>query len=282
MSTDEDLENMVEEHDRLSNSGGGSKPGRLRLFLFPKSSSNIEQILAETASTKSDDWFFNVLNGKASTLSAAASDRGFSESSSVNCLIGLDDESVGKATAAAGKDGEAQIERSKIGRNGSGNNVANHDVHSLPDSPMLDTTSSYGSTSSSPSVANLPPIRVHVDENPKVAGLGIEDQFQQMSVGVVGNVNLVQMQKQEEHGGFVAAGVTAGTVVSGVPVVVGGEYSNRVFSDDERSDHGGYRKAQQNQLHVQVQLQPQQIPQIQQKQSVAFDLASPDSVSRYT
>ncbi|KAL0292046.1 UNVERIFIED_CONTAM: hypothetical protein Scaly_2608600 [Sesamum calycinum] len=223
----------------------GLKPGRLRLFLFPKTSSNIEQLLVETASTKSDDWFFNALNGKASTLSAAASDRGFSETSSVNCLLGLDDDLVGKA-AAVGKDPEAQTEASKIGGNGNANSVANHDVHSVPDSPMLETTSSFGSTSSSPSMANLPPIRVHVEENPK---------------------------KQEEVGGFVAAG----TVVSGVPVVVGGEYANRIFSDDERSDHGGYRKAQQ--IQPQVQLQPQQVPQFQHKQTAAVDLPSPDSVS---
>lgn len=268
----------MEEYDRLNSTAGGLKPGRLRLFLFPKTSSNIEQLLVETASNKSEDWFINVLNGKASTLSAAASDPGFSESSSVNCLLGLDDDLVGKATAA-GKDSEAQIEGSKIGgsgnANGSGNAVINHDVHSIPDSPMQETMSSFGSTSSSPSMANLPPIKVQVEENPKVGGLGIEDQFQQMSVGVAGNVNLALPQKQEEVGGFVAAG----TVVSGVPVVVGGEYAHRVVSDEERSDPGGYRKAQPIQTQGQVQLQPQQIPQFQMKHAGAIDLPSPDSVS---
>ncbi|KAL8470800.1 hypothetical protein ACS0TY_033397 [Phlomoides rotata] len=279
VTTDEDLENMVEEYERLNNGGGGGlKPGRLRLFLFPQTSSNIEQLLVETASTKSDDWFFNALNGKGSTLSAAASDRGFSESSSVNCLLGLDDDLVGKAAAVGGKDADAQIEGSKVG--GNGNTVANQDVHSVPDSPiMLETTSSFGSTSSSPSVANLPPIRVHVEENQKAGGLGIEDQFQQMTVGLTGNVNSAALTpKQEEVGAFVAAGVTAGTVVSGVPLVVGGgEYPNRGYSDDERSDHGGYRKVQQ--IQPQAQLQPHQIPQYYQKQTSAIDLASPDSVS---
>ncbi|KAI3453068.1 hypothetical protein Pfo_009731 [Paulownia fortunei] len=280
VTTDEDLENMVEEHDRLINSGGGMKSGRLRLFLFPKSISSIEQLIVETASTKSEDWFFNALNGKASTMSA--SDRGFSESSSVNCLLGLDDDFVGKA-AVVEKDVEAQMEGSKIGGSGNGNVNGNYglnqDVHSVPGSPMLETSSSFGSTSSSPSVANLPPIRVHVEENPKVGELGIEEQFQQMSVGIMGNVNLPLPQKQEEVGVFMAAGAAAGTVVSGMPVVVGGEYANRVFSDDERSDHGGYRKAQQIQTQVHAQLQPQQIPQFQLKQTSAFDLPSPDSVS---
>lgn len=278
MTTDEDLENMVEEYDRLNNAAaGGTKTGRIRLFLFPQSSGNIEQLLVDTASTKSDDWFFNALNGKASTLSAAASDRGFSESSSVNCLLGLDDESVGKTTAA-GKDVEAQNEGRKVG--GNGNSATNQDVHSVPDSPMLETTSSFGSTSSSPSVANLPPIRVHVEENQKV---GIEDQFQQMTVGMAANANFSVTPKAEEVGGFTAAGVSAGAVASGVPVMVGGDQHNRVISDDERSDPGGYRRVQQIQQQVQSQVQMQQISQaqFQQKQSGGFELASPDSASRY-
>ncbi|KAL3654440.1 hypothetical protein CASFOL_004121 [Castilleja foliolosa] len=280
VTTDEDLENMVEEYDRLNNAAAAaSKNGRLRLFLFPiTSSNNIEQLLVETASTKSEDWFFNALNGKASTLSAGASDRGFSESSSVTNLLGLDDDLVRKAVVS-GKDTEPQIEGPKSGGNGN-NSMINQDVNSVPDSPMPETSSSFGSTSSSPSVANLPPIRVHLEENSKV-GLGIEDQFQQMNLGVAGNVNLVAAQKLEAIGGLVtSAGMAAGTVVSGFPVMVGGDYPNRAFSDDERSDPGGYRQVPQTQQQVQVQLQQQQpILQFQQKPAVPFDLASPDSVS---
>ncbi|KAL1531867.1 vacuolar protein sorting-associated protein 27-like isoform X1 [Salvia divinorum] len=284
VTTDEDLENMVEEYDRLNNPaavGGGMKPGRLRLFLFPQSSANIEQLLVETASTKSDDWFFNALNGKGSTLSVGASDRGFSESSSANCLLELDDESVGKA-AAVGKEAEGQIEGAKVG--GNATSGMNHDVHSVPDSPMQETTSSFGSTSSSPSLANLPPIRVHLDENQKIGAMGIEDQFQQMAMGVAANVNFsVTPPKTEEAGGFMAAGIAAGGVAAGVPVVVGGDPPNRVISDDERSDPGGYRRVQQIQPLVQSQMLPpqQQISQaqFQQKQSGGFELVSPDSVS---
>ncbi|KAH6763058.1 hypothetical protein C2S52_020491 [Perilla frutescens var. hirtella] len=274
VTSDEDLENMVEEFDRLQNAAA-LKPGRLRLFLFPKSPLSIDQLLVETASSKPEDWFFNALNGKSSNLSGAASDRGFSESSSVNNLLGLDDEFVGKA---AEKDVELKMEGPKIGGvangNAHGNYVINQDVHSVPDSPMLDTTSSFGSASSSPSMANLPPIRVHVEENRKVGGLGIEEQFQQMCIGAARDVN-PPTQKQEEEGVFMAAGVSAGTVAPPLPAVVGGEY--RIISDDERSDHGGQRKAQQIQ---QAQLQPQQIVHFQQqKQTNAFDLPSPDSVS---
>ncbi|KAL3824105.1 hypothetical protein ACJIZ3_020134 [Penstemon smallii] len=208
VSTDEDLENMIDEFDRLNNnnknSGGG---GRLRLFLFPNISSNtsIEQLL-ETGSTKSEDWFLNALNGKLSNFSI--SDRGFSESSSVNCLLGLDDDFVTK------------------GRKNSGNGNVNNQE---PNSPMVDKNSSFGSTSSTPSLvgANLPPIRVHVEENPKV---GLEEQLQPISSGAVRN-NI----KQEE-------------------------YANRNFSDDEKSDHGGYRLVQQVQPQVQVQQQQQILP----------------------
>jgi hypothetical protein len=81
--------------------------------------------------------------------------------------------------------------------------------------------------------------------------------------------------------------------------VVIGDYQNRVFSDDERSDHGvavGYRKPptpqpqivqvqpqaqSQAQSQAQTQTQSQQPPQFQQKSSGGTDLPSPDSVSRF-
>ncbi|KAG6396688.1 hypothetical protein SASPL_142843 [Salvia splendens] len=131
----------------------------------------------------------------------------------------------------------------------------------------------------SPSVANLRAIRVHVDENQKIGAVGIEDQFQQMAVGVAANVNFAATTKTDGARGFVAAGVSAGGVVAGVPMVVGGDPP-----DNERSDPGGYRRVQQIQPHVQspMQLQHQQQisqAQFQQKQSGGFDLASPDSAS---
>jgi hypothetical protein len=51
---------------------------------------------------------------------------------------------------------------------------------------MLETTPSFGSTSSSPSLANLPPKRVHVEDGGGVRDqkvVGIEDQLAQMTVG---------------------------------------------------------------------------------------------------
>ncbi|XP_073143791.1 uncharacterized protein [Henckelia pumila] len=250
VTTDEDLENMVEEYDRLNNATRGLKPGRLRLFLFPKSS-NIEQILVESASTKSEDWLLNALNGGKTTTS----DRGHSESSSVNCLLGLDDDLLVKSGFA--KDVEAQLEGKKNSVDGNGNNnnnVINQDGHSVPDSPMLETSSSFGSTSSSPSMVNLPPIRVRLEEIPKPGVMGIDEHFQQMTVGVGGDASLMR-RKTEEVEGLVAE--VPGALVSGMPVFGGGEYVNR----------------------VQAPLQQQQIAHYQLKQGGAIDLASPDSVS---
>ncbi|KAJ9140797.1 hypothetical protein P3X46_031400 [Hevea brasiliensis] len=289
VTTDEDLDNMIDEYDRTNNNAtNSSKPLRLRLFLFPlkpESSQSIAPILENSA--KSEDWFFNALNGATALLN-----RGFSDSASVNCLLGLDDDGLNgnnnlDLVGGGVRDVEGLQKNAKQGQ----------DVHSVPDSPMLETTSSFGSTSSSPSLANLPPIRVHVEDGGGSGGgggvrgvvqdqkvVGIEEQFAQISVsggsGVVG-------QKPDE--GFAVLSspppMPVSIALSGVPVgspVVVGEYQNRVFSDDERSDHGvpvGYRKPPP------PQTQPQTLaPQTQQKSSGggsggAFDLASPDSVS---
>ncbi|XP_027097017.1 uncharacterized protein [Coffea arabica] len=308
VTTDEDLENMVDEYDRLNSSANpASKTSRLRLFIFScnldsETSSSIESLLEN--SSKSSEWFLNALNWN---TTASCKVRGFSETSSINCLLGLDDAAASVENHSAVKDvSDAQLDaslsgKSEGGRSGKGinnnnnnnnltSNVTNNgnvgqDVHSVPDSPMLETSSSFGSTSSSPSMANLPPIKVHSEEgiNQKgMVGLGIEEQFSQLNVGV----GLNNVQKQEE-GGFVPPAVAApGTVLSGLPVMVGGEYPNRVISDDERSEQGvpvGFRKAPQVQQYQQQvpQSQPQpQTTQFQQSKPIGVvDLPSPDSVS---
>lgn len=143
------------------------------------------------------------------------------------------------------------------------------DVHSVPDSPMLETTSSFGSASSSPSIANLPSIRVRPEEGsgPK---LGIEDQFANMVVGAGGGL------KQDE--GFIVLSSpppqpTVAIPTTGVPGSTGaGDSLNRVISDDERSDRG---------IPIGFQKLGAALPQSQQKSSGGLDLPSPDSVSRY-
>ncbi|KAK9052243.1 hypothetical protein SSX86_028872 [Deinandra increscens subsp. villosa] len=237
VTTDEDLENMIDEYERLNSSSHVSKSSRLRLFLFPTKPESVSSIgsLLEN-STKSEDWFLNALNGTTS---------GFSDTSSVNCLLGLDED----VSVQEKKDVD---HKGVIGKNPKANNSA-QDIHSVAD---LERTSSFGSASSSPSLASLPPIRVHIDDNQKVAG--IEEQFSHMTVQQ-------QHQKQQDDGGYVAA--PAPVVVSGVSLSstpVAAEYNNRVLSEDERSEQA-YQKHQQQQY--------------QQMQSAGFDQASLDSVS---
>ncbi|WOH07669.1 hypothetical protein DCAR_0727102 [Daucus carota subsp. sativus] len=218
VTTDEDLENMVEEYDRLSDNSAG-KSSRLRLFLFPvkpESGSSIGSLLEN-----SEEWFLNALNG--------TNGGELSNSDSGNCLLSLDDDFL-------------------IGNNSKGNK--NQDVQSMPNSPMLDRASSFGSASSTPKA--LPRIKVKVadDQQHKV---GIEERFAQM--GVDRNVD----QKLEDGGLKVEVEVV--TVSSGQVV---GDYLARDLSDDD------YRR----------QIQQQQAQLMASQLYKNHDLASPhDSVS---
>ncbi|CAI0431816.1 unnamed protein product [Linum tenue] len=271
LTTDEDLDNMIDEYDRTS-----SKPSRLRLFLFPvkpDSSQSIGPILENSAAK--DEWFLNALNG----ATPGMLNRGFSDSASVNCLLGLDDHP--DLPGSGGGDGGGASAAGVGVRDGQGlnkNGKQGQDVHSVPDSPMLETTSSFGSTSSSPSLANLPPIRVKVDDGVRaVAQDQIEEQFAQVSVGSGRGGG----HKPDE--GFVIISSPPPIPVS-ITVIGGGGYQNRIISDDERSDHGvpvEYRRPPP------PQSQPQMPPplQTQQQRSTgggsgggASDLPSPDSI----
>ncbi|CAN4078235.1 unnamed protein product [Withania somnifera] len=94
VSTDEDLENMMEEYDRLIQN---QKSARLRVFLFPNDSgsraSTISSIL--DGSSKREQWFVDALNGGAGTGTGPRLERGRSEVSSIvsevpDYLFGLD------------------------------------------------------------------------------------------------------------------------------------------------------------------------------------------------
>ncbi|XVE92620.1 hypothetical protein REPUB_Repub01dG0113800 [Reevesia pubescens] len=278
VTTDEDLENMIDEYDRTcSQTTSSSKSSRIRLFLFPlnsegtpASSHSIGPIINN--STKSDEWFLNALNG------AGLLNRGFSDSgTNVNCLLGLDDDRQGNVVVEVGLKDEGSGSQKNM-------NLKNQDVHSVPDSPMLETTSSFGSTSSSPSLANLPPIRVHAEDQKEHKTLGIEEQFTQLTITAAAGGGSGGGVKQQDEG-FVALSspppMPVSIAVSGGGVglssgVVPGEYTNRGYSDDERSDHG----VRYRQPPPPPQSQPQCLPvQNQQKSYSGHDLASPDSVS---
>ncbi|MBA0692735.1 hypothetical protein Goari_010272 [Gossypium aridum] len=136
VTTDEDLENMIDEYDRTcSQTTSSSKSSRIRLFLFPlnpdgtlTSSHSIGPIINN--STKSDEWFLNALNG------SGLLNRGFSDPTTNVNLLGLDDDRQGNVVEVGLKDEGSGSQKNM--------NSKGQDVHSVPDSPMLETTSSFG------------------------------------------------------------------------------------------------------------------------------------------
>lgn len=242
---------MIDEYDRIvtagstgsgsgSTGGGSSRTSRIRLFLFPSkpdSSSSMGSLLDD--STKSETWFVDALNSAMGTIDGLP--RGMSaDSTSVNCLLGLEDDSSTHSRPAA----------PAVVTGGPGDQkLARPDVHSVPDSPLLDKSSSFGSTSSAPSLSNLPPIRVRPDDRPpdhRMQG-NIEEHFANMglsgSAAQPESVQQVQVQFQPHHPPVIPMpNATAGAASAFSP----SENPNRVISDDEKSDHsvGAHRPQQ--------------------------------------
>ncbi|KAK9067835.1 hypothetical protein SSX86_011946 [Deinandra increscens subsp. villosa] len=216
VTTDEDLDNMVDEYDRLNS----SKPSRLRLFLFlakPETAASMGSLLDDA---KSETWFVDALNG------AGLLPRGLSDSAAIDNLL-------------EHKDGAAQD-----------NYVESEILQRLRlDSAFVETTSSFGSTSSSPSMSNLPPIKVKMDHMNQMAGL--DEQLSQLNVGVP-------------------------------PPPVNNVGGGGGWADDERSEHNvGTRKPP-------LPLQPVQrkfghdvysLPSPDSKYGGAYALHSPDSIA---
>ncbi|XP_073133560.1 protein PAL OF QUIRKY-like [Henckelia pumila] len=152
VTADEDVENMMEEYDRLSQ----NKSARLRLFLF-----NIDDITSSRStsisslldgSAKRESWFVDALNGGPG--SGPVLERGRSEVSSIvsevpDYLFGLDNQ-------------EDTMKEPKL-RN---KNLLNDSVSiSDPGSPAPVVSSPFGSTSSSlappnvQAIPDLPPVK---------------------------------------------------------------------------------------------------------------------------
>ncbi|XP_047053968.1 extensin-like isoform X1 [Lolium rigidum] len=239
VSTDEDLDNLVDEYDRVAaaSSGGGaaSRTSRIRLFLFPakpESSSSLGSLLDD--SSKSENWFVDALNSAISG-SFDGIPRGIStDSASVNCLLGLeDDASQHSRSGPPPADDPRKLPAPVAAAGGAGRHP--HDVQSVPDSPMLDKNSSFGSTSSAPSLSNLPPIRVRPDERQLPPQVSVEDHFAQMGISEQQPPPVMMgytMQQQPPQAPIPAMGMPVSTISPP-------EAASRVFSDDERSDHGG-------------------------------------------
>ncbi|KAM7254694.1 hypothetical protein ACFE04_019935 [Oxalis oulophora] len=153
VTTDEDLENMFEEYDRVGNNH--NRAARLRLFLFSKQPDDdtlshpgsITSLLDGSANR--EHWFLDALNGTRHCL-----ERNRSEASSIvsevpDYLFGLDNSD------------DTQPRDPKIKTRMSNNNNNNADTGSP--APVV-VPSPYSSTSSLatptvPSLPNLPPVR---------------------------------------------------------------------------------------------------------------------------
>lgn len=149
LASDEDLENMMEEHDRNPSS-------RLRLFLFSNDSisrtSSISSLL--DGSTKRESWFLDALNGRPGL------ERGRSEVSSIvsevpDYLFGLDNSD------------DQPKSKTRL------NTVDTVSINSDPGSPNPVMPSPFCSTSSSlaPPIQDLPSVKV----NPSVSGPKMEN-----------------------------------------------------------------------------------------------------------
>ncbi|CAM8881432.1 unnamed protein product [Rhodiola kirilowii] len=267
VTSDEDLDNMIDEFDRICATTTAAKSSRLRVFLFPntrESASSIELIFG--GSVKSEDWFYNALNGS----NASAKD-----AKSVNSLLGLESDSI--AVNNGGNPSELETLQADLSKNQKWNN---QDAPLNPDSVMIETSSSFGSTSSS--LANLPPIRVRV-EGVGVGGnkaqdqrVAVEEQFAQMDVSAGG--------KQDDGLAATASLPILTTLIPSTmnPGIGGGELPEQIVSDDddddERSDQAvsvGHGRTQTKPL-LHTRSQPQQ------KQTGIFDIASPNSASRFS
>ncbi|XP_050368256.1 uncharacterized protein LOC126786466 [Argentina anserina] len=163
VTTDEDVENMMDEYDRVTQNQN-PKAARLRLFLFPKGddstsrTSSISSLL--DGSAKREHWFLDALNSGASNNSLLL-ERGRSEVSSIlsevpDYLFGLDnsDDNIHN------RGGEF---RPKTRHGVLQDNVSASD----PGSPAPVISSPFCSTSSVPSIPNLPPVKTKPEPKPE-------------------------------------------------------------------------------------------------------------------
>ncbi|CAN8258919.1 unnamed protein product [Cochlearia groenlandica] len=272
ITTEEDLENMIEEHDRAATaSASANATQRIRLFLFANKLETAATMGSLLDGAKSETWFVDALN------QPGMLPRGLSESAAVNSnLVNLDDAPPSR---------EAEIQNLETNYAGGDNNkrgdlvnnglISHQEMHmsSMPDSPMMEAAgSSIGSSSSSsPSTANLPPIRVRVSEEQR-----IEEQFAQMSFS---NVNT--HRHMEDGIGLMANRpmmVPSDHVMvhNNAPIDVAAALSNdKGLPDDDGTDPGasvGYRKPP-------LPMQPVAIPP---RFAGGFGLTSPDSVASDT
>ncbi|KAL0743466.1 hypothetical protein Bca4012_084979 [Brassica carinata] len=253
ITTDEDLENMIEEYDRATSSATACATQRIRLFLFANKLETAATMGSLLNSPKSETWFVDALN------QSGLLPRGLSDSAAVNnTLVNLDEGTGGETEVQELETDDVGGEKNKRGDYITNDVMSHQEMHmsSMPDSPMLEPTG--GSSSSSPSTANLPPIHVRVSE----------EQFSQMSF------SNVHTQRPLEDGIILMEnqpmmGYSNNAPIDNVTAVRNGQAS----FDDDRSDPSvmvGYKKPP---------MQPLLIPL---RGAGGCGLTSPDSIASDT
>ncbi|KAB2082089.1 hypothetical protein ES319_A05G174800v1 [Gossypium barbadense] len=155
VTTDEDLENMMEEYDRLAQNHN-PRLARLRVFLFSKGDddsrpSSINSLM--DGSVNREHWFFDALN--------SGLERGRSEASSV--VSEVPDYLIGMENSDEGQPRDPKLRTRQL----------LHEDVSVSDtgSPAPDVSSPFCSTSSAPTVPSmphLPPVKTRPDKTEQV------------------------------------------------------------------------------------------------------------------
>ncbi|KAK4711965.1 hypothetical protein R3W88_006478 [Solanum pinnatisectum] len=159
VTTDEDLQNMLEEHDRTTTASVTSS--RIRLFLFPVKPESLGSALLDS---KADSWFSDALNNTRIARRGQSTDSGFGHE-----LIGF--ENLGGSNAVVSSEGQGDNLSAIGGSAGDAKQTLDFGGGSVPESMVLETSSSFGSTSSSISMSNIPAIGVQAEDG----GVNLQD-----------------------------------------------------------------------------------------------------------
>ncbi|KAL3824803.1 hypothetical protein ACJIZ3_020832 [Penstemon smallii] len=268
LSTDEDLENMIEEYDR-STCASPLKPSRLRLFLFPTKPDTAASMGSLLDDAKSETWFVDALNG------SGLLPRGFSDSAAIDNLLELD---RGMVRGDSSTNLQEQNDGNKQVMGKAGGSVQESVVMDSPPMGVMEMGSSFGSSSSSPTMSNLPPIKVRVDQDQMV---GLDEQFSNVSIASSNLTNAVPAAGSSPPPPLPYVGGGATTYAAAVT----GENLSRVVSEDEKSDQGvavptGLRKPPLPLQPVQRKLvDVHNLPSPDSKHAGGYILRSPDSVT---
>lgn len=137
---------MLEEHDRIS-AVTSPTPSRIRLFLFPVKSESLGSALLDP---KADSWFSDALKNTRIVRGQSADAAGVGRE-----LMGLD--ILGRSDCNAALENPTE----SLSYNGT---EAKESSGAVPESLVLETSSSFGSTSSSISMSNSPAVGVHCED----------------------------------------------------------------------------------------------------------------------